>query len=113
MREINVNKKLSGKELLLKEIEILKSYRGLAKSAAAAKIVELEAILASGAEYAPVIKTKAAKNPESKGSEQVDEAGGRAVADPKKASQVKGEQAVVDPVSKKKIIVATPSKKKK
>jgi hypothetical protein len=115
--EIN-GKKLSPKEQLLKEIEILKSYKGLAKKAAEAKVVELEKKL-SELGFAVEVKAAAPQQQKQSGQAVADPIlatqvkGEQAVADPEKASKPEGEQAVVDPVSKKKTIIATPSKKKK
>ena len=117
---IEINKKLSEKELLVKEIEILRSYKGLAKASAEKKLVELEKKLAAMG-GAP---EKKAEQPTTQAAKQDVQAvadptkakqteGQQAVADPEKAKHAEGEQAVVDPSTKKKSVVATPAKGKK
>lgn len=118
--QIEINRKLSERELLVKEIEILKSYRGLAKASAEKKLAELEKKLAEMG-GAPEKKAEEKKPEQPKQDAQAvadpgkasQVSGQQAVADPEKAKHAEGEQAVVDPSTKKKSIVATPAKGKK
>ncbi len=116
--KLEINKKLSERELLVKEIEILKSYRGLAKASAEKKLAELEKKLASmGVAPESKIEQPAQQKQDAQAvadpSKAKQVSGQQAVADPDKAKHAEGEQAVVDPSTKKKSIVATPAKSKK